>query len=128
MSVEDIEKIEIVRGASSALYGSSAMGGVINIITRPARKKTAGSVSFEGGTFDTYIGNANIAAATDRFGLRASAGHKRTKGYEYYEGAKWKDYYKTPENELTNISVGGDIWLGESLLRLDYEYSMEVRR
>ena len=125
MSVEDIEKIEIVRGASSALYGSSAMGGVINIITRPAREKTSGSVSFEGGTFDTYIGNANIAAATDRFGLRASAGHKRTKGYEYYEGAKWKDYYKTPENELTNISVGGDIWLGESLLKLDYEYSME---
>ena len=125
MSVEDIEKIEIVRGASSALYGSSAMGGVINIITRPARKKTAGSVSFEGGTFDSYIGNANIAAATDKFGLRASAGHKRTGGYEYYEGAKWKDYYKTAENELTNVSVGGDIWLGESLLRLDYEYSME---
>ena len=125
MSVEDIEKIEIVRGASSALYGSSAMGGVINIITRPARKKAAGSVSFEGGTFDTYIGNANIASATDRFGLRASAGHKRTDGYEYYEGDKWKDYYETSENELTNISVGGDIWLGESILKLDYEYFME---
>ena len=125
ISVEDIEKIEIVRGASSALYGSSAMGGVINIITRPAREKTSGSVSFEGGTFDTYIGNANIAAATDRFGLRASVGHKRTDGYEYYEGEKWKDYYKTPENELTNVSVGGDIWLGESILKLDYEYFME---
>lgn len=125
ISVEDIEKIEIVRGASSALYGSSAMGGVINIITRPAREKTSGSVSFEGGTFDTYIGNANIAAATDKFGLRASAGHKRTDGYEYYEGEKWKDYYKTPENELTNVSVGGDIWLGESILKLDYEYFME---
>ena len=125
MSVEDIEKIEIVRGASSALYGSSAMGGVINIITRPAREKTSGSVSFEGGTFDTYIGNANIAAATDKFGLRASVGHKRTDGYEYYEGEKWKDYYKTPENELTNVSVGGDMWLGESILKLDYEYFME---
>jgi iron complex outermembrane receptor protein len=125
MSVEDIEKIEIVRGASSALYGSSAMGGVVNIITRPARKKMAGSVSLEGGKFDTYIGNANIATATDKYGLRASAGHKRTDGYEYYEGEKWKDYYKTPENELTNVSVGGDIWLGESLLKLDYEYFME---
>ena len=125
LSVEDIEKIEIVRGASSALYGSSAMGGVINIITRPARKKTAGSVSFEGGTFDTYIGNANISTATDRFGFRSSVGHKRTDGYEYYKGDEWKDYYKTPENELTNVSVGGDIWLGESLLKLDYEYFME---
>jgi len=125
MSVEDIEKIEIVRGASSALYGSSAMGGVINIITRPAREKTSGSVSFEGGTFDTYIGNANIAAATDKFGLRASAGHKRTKGYEFKEGKDWKDYYKTPENELTNVSLGSDMWLGESVLKLDYEHSME---
>ena len=125
MSVEDIEKIEIVRGASSALYGSYAMGGVINIITRPATKKITGSVSFEGGTFDTYIGNANISTATDKYGIRASAGHKRTDGYEYYEGDKWKDYYETPENELTNVSVGGDIWLGESLLKLDYEYFME---
>ncbi|MCK5508546.1 MAG: TonB-dependent receptor [Desulfobacterales bacterium] len=125
MSVEDIEKIEIVRGASSALYGSSAMGGVINIITRPAREKTSGSVSFEGGTFDTYIGNANIAAATDKFGLRASAGHKRTKGYEFYEDGNWLDHYKKPENELTNISLGADIWLGKSLLKLDYEYFLE---
>ena len=127
MSVDDIEKIEIVRGASSALYGSSAMGGVINIITRPAREKIAGSVSFEGGTFDTYIGNANISTAIDRFGLRVSAGHKRTDGYETYEGKKWKDYYKTAENEFTNVSLGGDIWLGESVLKLDYEYLMRDR-
>jgi len=93
MSVEDIEKIEIVRGASSALYGSSAMGGVINIITSSAKKGTKGSVSFEGGTFDTYVGNTNIRTSTDRFGLRASAGHKRTDGYEFYKGDQWKSYY-----------------------------------
>ena len=125
MSVEDIEKIEIVRGASSALYGSSAMGGVINIITSSAKKGTTGSVSLEGGTFDTYVGNANIRTSTDRFGLRASAGHKKTDGYEYYKGDKWKSYYITPENELTNVSLGGDIWLGESILKLDYEYFLE---
>ena len=122
LSVNDIEKIEIVRGASSALYGSSAMGGVINIITRPAMKKITGDVSFEGGTFDSYIGNARLNAATDRFGLRVAAGHKRTDGYEYYEGDKWKDYYETPEAKNTNASVGTDIWLGDSLLKLDYEY------
>ena len=125
MSVEDIEKIEIVRGASSALYGSSAMGGVINIITSSAKKGTTGSVSLEGGTFDTYVGNANIRTSTDRFGLRASAGHKRTDGYEYYKGDQWKSYYITPENKLTNVSLGGDIWLGESVLKLDYEYFLE---
>jgi iron complex outermembrane receptor protein len=122
LSVDDIEKIEIVRGAASALYGSNAMGGVINIITRPARKKIAGSVSLEGGTFDTYIGNAKFSSATDKYGLRVAAGHKRTDGYEYYEGDKWKDYYETPETKNSNASVGADIWLGESLLKLDYEY------
>lgn len=125
MSVDNIEKIEIVRGASSALYGSNAMGGVVNIITRPARKKREGSVSLEGGTFDTYIGNARFSGATEKYGLRVAAGHKRTDGYEYYEGADWKDYYHTPENEITNTSIGADIWLGESLLKLDYEYFLE---
>ncbi len=125
ISLENIEKIEIVRGASSALYGSSAMGGVINIITKKPGKKVSGSVSIEAGTFDTYIGNASINTATDKFALRASGMHKRTDGYEYYKGDDWKDYYKTPENKLTNVSLGGDIWLGESILRLDYEHLLE---
>ncbi|BBO92498.1 TonB-dependent receptor plug domain-containing protein [Desulfosarcina ovata] len=125
LSLENIEKIEIVRGASSALYGSSAMGGVINIITKRPTKKLSGSVSFEGGSLDTYIGNASIGAGTDHYAFRASAGHKHTGGYEYYENEDWKDYYKKPENDLTNVSLGGDIWLGESLLRLDYEYLLE---
>ena len=122
LSVDDIEKIEIVRGASSAVYGSHAMGGVINIITRPAGKKISGSASFEGGTFDTYIGNANFSGATDKFGIRVAAGHKRTNGYEYYKGAKWKNYYETSKVENSNASLGADIRFGNSLLKLDYEY------
>ena len=35
LATADIERIEVVKGATSALYGSSAMGGVVNIITRP---------------------------------------------------------------------------------------------
>lgn len=125
ISLENIERIEIVRGASSALYGSSAMGGVIKIITKKPEKRVSGDVSIEGGSFDTYIGNASISGGTDQYGLRASVGHKRTKGYEYYEGKDWENYYEKPENELTNISIGGDIWLGESILRLDYAYLLE---
>ena len=112
MSGENIEKVEIVRGASSALYGSSAMSGVINIITKPAKKKITGGASFEGGTFDTYIGNAQFSGATDKFGLRVAAGHKRSDGYEHY--IEWKDYYETERNKCNNVSVGGDVWLGLS--------------
>jgi len=39
--VEDLEQIEIVRGPSSVLYGSDALGGVVNLVTRPARERIA---------------------------------------------------------------------------------------
>ena len=44
ISLADIEKIEIVRGPMSALYGSDAMGGVVNIITQRAKQKLNGDV------------------------------------------------------------------------------------
>ncbi len=47
--VENIERIEVVRGPLSALYGSEAMGGVINIITKKAHAKWSGSVQARGG-------------------------------------------------------------------------------
>lgn len=40
ININDVEKIEIVRGPSSALYGSEAMGGVLNIITKPSKEQT----------------------------------------------------------------------------------------
>ncbi len=45
LAVDNIERVEIVKGAASALYGSQAMGGVINIITKSTRKKFEASIS-----------------------------------------------------------------------------------
>jgi len=67
---ENIERIEVVKGASSALYGSSAIGGVINVITKePARDKPEFSAVSTYGKYGTYdIGSSfslrkgNIAA------------------------------------------------------------------
>src|SRR5690606_2418262 len=47
--VSAIERIEVIRGPMSTLYGSDAMGGVVNIITRKVAKKWGGSVGFEVG-------------------------------------------------------------------------------
>lgn len=49
--VEDIERVEIVKGAGSALYGADAIGGVVNIITRRGHQGLAASVRISGGAF-----------------------------------------------------------------------------
>ena len=50
---ENIERIEIIKGAASAQYGSDAMGGIVNIITKKASDKTASSISFSSGSYNT---------------------------------------------------------------------------
>ena len=51
ISAMEIERIEIIKGASSALYGSAAMGGVINVISRRNEKPLALSVTLDGGSW-----------------------------------------------------------------------------
>ncbi|MCL0085873.1 TonB-dependent receptor [Thermodesulfovibrionales bacterium] len=126
MSIQDIERIEIVRGAASALYGSSAMGGVINIITRRAEPGFAGNVSLEAGNLDTQIGSLGLRYGAENFALRFAAERKQTGGYEYRDPWDPKDQgWRLPEMELNHISVGGDLWLGESLLRVDFDHFTE---
>ncbi|MBY6242071.1 TonB-dependent siderophore receptor [Methylosinus sp. Sm6] len=59
----DIERIEVLRGPQSALYGSDAMGGVIDIITRKGEGKPKGSVLLEGGSFGTIHTRATLSGS-----------------------------------------------------------------
>jgi vitamin B12 transporter len=61
LTTENIERIEILRGPQSTLYGSDAMGGVINIITQKGKGKPAAFVSGEYGSFNTFIGKAGVS-------------------------------------------------------------------
>ncbi len=65
LSPQLIEKVEVVRGPLSNLYGSSAMGGVVNVITR---KKEGVQLSLSGGSHGTMAGNVH-------FGKRLGAYH-----------------------------------------------------
>ena len=54
LTTDNIEKIEILRGSQSTLWGQDAMGGVINIVTRKGKGIPTHSLSFEGGSYGTY--------------------------------------------------------------------------
>ncbi len=66
LTTDDIERIEVLRGPQSTLYGSDAIGGVINIITRRGEGRTKGFVSSEGGSFATVREKAAISGGFDK--------------------------------------------------------------
>ncbi len=51
LDLQDVERIEVLKGPASALYGSSAMGGVVNVVTRRRTGARSGQVSIGGGSF-----------------------------------------------------------------------------
>ncbi|MEM8634981.1 MAG: TonB-dependent receptor [Pseudomonadota bacterium] len=77
----DVERIEVIRGAQSTIYGSDAIGGVVNIITRSGAEGLGGSASIEGGSFGTFRGHATILGGTDRLNGRVTVGGVRSGGF-----------------------------------------------
>ena len=62
-----VGRIELLKGSQSALYGSEAIGGVINITTfRPTDQGFSGQAQVEGGSFDTYSGSLSMGYLGDR--------------------------------------------------------------
>ena len=79
----EIERVEVVRGAQSALYGSDAMGAVIQIITKRASASDAPRVSgaIEGGSFKSFRGDARVSGGVrQRVDYVAGLAGRRTDG------------------------------------------------
>lgn len=83
ISLAEVERIEILRGPASGLYGADAIGGVVNIITRRPRAdgpfQPRGSVGL--GTWNTRKADIGLAGRLDRWTYSLSAGHARSDGY-----------------------------------------------
>ena len=76
------ERVEVTRGAASVLYGSNAMGGAINIITRqPNFLGNRVRIKMLGGSYGTFRGSATEQYSDGRFSLTANVGHDRTDGH-----------------------------------------------
>ena len=76
----EIERVEVLRGPQSALWGSDAIGGVVNVVTRRGRGAPGISVDAEAGSFRTARGAASFRAGGDRYHVSAHAVGVHTDG------------------------------------------------
>lgn len=126
LGAEDIERIEVLRGPQSVIYGSNASGGVVNIITRRAEPGLGygGSVEVGNGT----AGSAWVTQRGDRGGLALSLAARDDRGFDQSGDGGGKDGLDT-----RTATLSGDVAATETLRvgailrreRLRYDYDAE---
>lgn len=104
LTLDNIERIEILRGPQSTLYGSDALGGVVNIISKKGQGKPKFSLSSVAGSYGTIITSAGINGSTERMHYSLGTSYFRSDGFSSasanYEGNEEKDGYR-------NLSLWG---------------------
>lgn len=87
ISMDSVEKIEILNGASSVLYGSNATVSVINIITKKgANVPFGGQVQLKGGTFGTFGQNLQVGGGKNGFSYFVSGSNEKSDGISSAQG------------------------------------------
>jgi len=125
----DLQRTEVVKGSQSALYGSAAMGGVINLITAPIAEEPATAVRLHAGVYDVprefrYTGVPQDFAGLDvqhaqrigSVGVRVALGQETSDGYEQNGGfSRWLGRLKL--QSLPGAAHAWDAYAVWSMLR-----------
>lgn len=110
LMINDIERIEVIKGAQSSIWGADASAGVINIITKSAQKGTHGSASVEYGKYDSKISKANISHKADDFDAKLGVTRVDMDGFSAISPNKSSDAKKYEddgyENTTANLKLG----------------------
>jgi vitamin B12 transporter len=99
----NIERIEVLRGPQSTLYGSDAMGGVVNIITRRGNGPLGGYALAEGGSFGTWRQSVWFGAGTELYDYSVGISHLKTDGISSAAERNGND----EEDGYRNVTVSG---------------------
>jgi vitamin B12 transporter len=105
---EDIDRIEVIRGPQSALYGSGAMGGVINIVTRGGRGPLTVTTRVEAGSHGTVDAAARVSGGTDRAWGSITVHRQKTDGFNVSPDASLGE---TDAGRITSLSANGGVRL-----------------
>lgn len=120
MSIVDTERIEVLRGSGSSLYGSHALGGVVNITSRPGGGPTHGQFLVEGGGLGMIRSVATVGGgfAKDRFTYSAGVSHTNvTKGPRVGMIYRNTSTQGSAKYSFTDkISLTGRLWYANSYL------------
>ncbi|MBP2663444.1 MAG: btuB 5, partial [Firmicutes bacterium] len=111
--VENVERVEVIRGGGSVLYGSEATGGVINIITKKERENYVKS-SF--GNFNQQDHSVSLQAG--KLGVGYQYSKWGTREHVASDGKKWRG----PENNNVSLNYQFDDNLSLSYSRVDSQY------
>ncbi|MET4898291.1 TonB-dependent receptor [Sphingomonadaceae bacterium jetA1] len=109
---DEAAKVEVLRGQQSSLYGSDAIGGVIQYITLTGREAPGLSARAEGGSFGTFSGGARAAGFTDTLDYALSGSLYRTDGTPTARGG-------TRDIGSTSVGASGKVtWTPSAIFKL----------
>lgn len=118
LSVVNTERIEVLRGPQSGLYGSDAIGGVVNIIPKTGEGPPSGFAEVEGGSFSTFSQRAGVSGSAGRFNYALGLSNFRTSGFNRRTSGSERD---GAEKQAVSGVFGYDINATDELtLRLGY--------
>ncbi len=129
---DQIERIEIIKGPASAMYGNNAMGGVINIISKTQEKKLAGSVSAFCGTYNTLGSRISLSGNSVKNGKgfywNAESFYRQGDGY-IIEPDERRDSTDVPlflKEFSTNMKIGYQ-FDHDTKAEVEYQYYTDRR-
>ncbi len=105
------ERVEVLRGPASLLYGSNAMGGVMNIVTRKMdREGVETELNFQAGSYGTVEGGVTNRARSGRFHSIAGVNYGRTDGHRPHSSFnQWNTFLKLGYDLSNAWKVEGDV-------------------
>jgi vitamin B12 transporter len=93
LTTSGIDRIEVLRGPQSALYGADAMTGVVNIITKRGKGPLKAQAMTEVGSFATRRGAASVSGGGERFGVSVNGSWARSEGFSRVTNTNENDGY-----------------------------------